>query len=104
MQASHQTSFPIEPIRRGSGSEPVWGGAKCRARDRIWSNDEAWSVPLGARRCVGELFLERRRTRIPAVYEVGGKQYIVFCAAAQVGLTPATQERIRGAYVAFTLP
>ena len=41
---------------------------------------------------------------IPAIYEIEGKQYIVFCAAAQVGLTPATQERIRGAYVAFALP
>ncbi len=41
---------------------------------------------------------------IPAVYEVAGKQYIVFCASAQVGLTPSTQETIRGAYVAFALP
>jgi quinoprotein glucose dehydrogenase len=41
---------------------------------------------------------------MPAVYEIGGKQYIVFCAAAQVGLTPATQVPIRGAYVAFALP
>jgi quinoprotein glucose dehydrogenase len=41
---------------------------------------------------------------IPAVYELHGRQYIVFCAAAQVGLTPATQERIKGAYVAFALP
>jgi quinoprotein glucose dehydrogenase len=41
---------------------------------------------------------------IPAVYEIGGKQYIVFCAAAQVGLTPATQVPIRGAYVALALP
>jgi quinoprotein glucose dehydrogenase len=41
---------------------------------------------------------------IPAVYESGGKQYIVFCAAAQVGLTAATQVPIRGAYVAFALP
>jgi quinoprotein glucose dehydrogenase len=41
---------------------------------------------------------------IPAVYEIGGKQYIVFCAAAQVGLIPATQGPIRGAYVAFALP
>jgi len=40
---------------------------------------------------------------MPAVYEVGGRQYIVFCASAQVGLTPATQETIRGAYVAFAL-
>jgi glucose dehydrogenase len=41
---------------------------------------------------------------MPAVYEVAGRQYIVFCAAAQVGLTPKTQEPIRGAYVAFALP
>ena len=41
---------------------------------------------------------------IPAVYEVDGRQYVVFCAAAQVGLTPATQTPIRGAYVAFALP
>ena len=41
---------------------------------------------------------------IPAVYEINGKQYIVWCAAAQVGLTPATQEKIAGAYVAFALP
>ena len=41
---------------------------------------------------------------IPAVYEIGGRQFIVFCAAAQVGLTPATQVKIPGAYVAFALP
>lgn len=41
---------------------------------------------------------------IPAVYEVGGKQYIVFCAAAQVGLTASTQTQIKGSYVAFALP
>jgi len=41
---------------------------------------------------------------MPAVYELGGRQYVVFCAAAQVGLTPATQTKISGAYVAFALP
>jgi Glucose dehydrogenase len=41
---------------------------------------------------------------MPAIYEVGGRQYIVFCASAQVGLTPATQVKINGAYVAFALP
>ncbi len=41
---------------------------------------------------------------IPAVYEVGGRQFIVFCASAQVGLIPATQVKIRGQYVAFALP
>jgi quinoprotein glucose dehydrogenase len=41
---------------------------------------------------------------MPAVYEISGRQYVVFCAAGQVGLTPATQAPIRGAYVAFALP
>jgi len=41
---------------------------------------------------------------IPAVYEIGGREFIVFCASAQVGLTPATQGAIAGAYVAFALP
>jgi quinoprotein glucose dehydrogenase len=41
---------------------------------------------------------------IPAVYQIGGRQFIVFCASAQAGLTPATQRRISGAYVAFALP
>jgi quinoprotein glucose dehydrogenase len=41
---------------------------------------------------------------MPAVYEVDGRQYVVFCASAQVGLTPGTQVKIRGAYVAFALP
>jgi quinoprotein glucose dehydrogenase len=41
---------------------------------------------------------------IPAVYQLAGRQYIVFCAAAQVGLTPATSVPVNGAYVAFALP
>jgi quinoprotein glucose dehydrogenase len=40
---------------------------------------------------------------MPAVYEIGGREFIVFCASAQVGLTPATQGKIAGAYVAFAL-
>ncbi len=41
---------------------------------------------------------------IPAIYQVNGRQYVVFCAAAQVGLTPNTQKKIQGSYVAFALP
>jgi quinoprotein glucose dehydrogenase len=41
---------------------------------------------------------------MPAVYEVNGRQYILFCASAQVGLTRETEEPIQGAYVAFALP
>jgi hypothetical protein len=41
---------------------------------------------------------------IPAVHEVGGRQYVVFCAAAQTRSTPtATLSKFRGAYVAFAL-
>jgi len=41
---------------------------------------------------------------IPAVYEVNGREYVVFCASAQAGLTNASQEKIAGAYIAFALP
>ena len=41
---------------------------------------------------------------IPAVYAVGGRRYVLFCAAGQVGLTPDTEVTIDGAYVAFALP
>ena len=48
---------------------------------------------------------------MPAVYEVQGREYVVFCAAAQattythsVPGHPASQAPIPGAYVAFALP
>jgi quinoprotein glucose dehydrogenase len=48
---------------------------------------------------------------MPAIYQVAGKQYVVFCAAARsttrthaVPGHPASQEPIHGAYVAFALP
>jgi quinoprotein glucose dehydrogenase len=43
---------------------------------------------------------------MPAVYEVQGREYVVFCAAAQPATSthPATQAPIPGAYVAFSLP
>jgi quinoprotein glucose dehydrogenase len=40
---------------------------------------------------------------IPAVYEVNGRQYIVFCASAQAILTRTT-DKVSGSYVAFALP
>jgi quinoprotein glucose dehydrogenase len=55
-------------------------------------------------RVLWEYQLEAALEGMPAVYEIAGRQYIVFCASAQVGLTAATQETIRGAYVAFALP
>src|SRR4051812_24277719 len=48
---------------------------------------------------------------MPAVYKIGGREYIVFCAAAQATTRthdvpghPALQTPISGAYVAFALP
>jgi quinoprotein glucose dehydrogenase len=48
---------------------------------------------------------------MPAIYEVNGRQYVVFCASARstvpVGMTPgqaSSPESIHGAYVAFSLP
>jgi quinoprotein glucose dehydrogenase len=48
---------------------------------------------------------------IPAVYEVNGKEYIVYCAAARATTHmhaapghPASSEPVAGAYVAFALP
>ena len=39
-----------------------------------------------------------------AVYEVGGRQFVVFCAAAQAGLTKEARKTVQGSYVAFALP
>ena len=42
---------------------------------------------------------------MPAVYEVQGREYVVFCAAAQAASsTRSTVAPIPGAYVAFALP
>jgi quinoprotein glucose dehydrogenase len=53
---------------------------------------------------VWEAEVEAALEGIPAVFEQNGRQFVVFCAAAQVGLTQATQARINGSYVAFALP
>jgi quinoprotein glucose dehydrogenase len=45
---------------------------------------------------------------IPAVYEEGGREFIVFCAAAQSAIVPAGGSAppvmSNGAYIAFALP
>jgi len=65
---------------------------KARALD-VENGRELWSHQLDAA-------LEG----MAAVYEVGGREFVVFCASAQAGVTKATQTKIRGAYVAFALP
>lgn len=62
------------------------------------------ALDAGTGNVLWEHELDAAMEGIPAMYEVKGKQYIVFCASAQVGITPATQVRINGAYVAFALP
>jgi quinoprotein glucose dehydrogenase len=41
---------------------------------------------------------------IPSVYEAGGREYLVVCAAAPEVSDAGLQGRIHGAYVAFALP
>lgn len=41
---------------------------------------------------------------IPSVYEAGGREYLVVCAASPEMNDTASQGRIHGAYVAFALP
>lgn len=41
---------------------------------------------------------------MPSVYEVGGREYLVVCAAAPEVNDPSAQKKIHGAYVAFALP
>jgi len=60
---------------------------------------------------IWETTLDAALEGMPAVYEVDGREYIVFCAAAQATTHthnlpghPALNEPIPGAYVAFALP
>ena len=62
----------------------------------------AFDVETG--KVLWEREVEEALEGIPAVYEIGGREFLVFCASAQVGLTPATQGAISGAYIAFALP
>lgn len=59
---------------------------------------------------VWEAVVQTALEGIPAVYEVGGREFVVFCAAAQptthtqsTPVHPAASGPINGAYVAFAL-
>jgi quinoprotein glucose dehydrogenase len=41
---------------------------------------------------------------VPAVYEVGGREYIVLCIAAGNGMMGGPSAQKAGAYVAYALP
>src|SRR5204863_518234 len=62
----------------------------------------AFDVETG--KILWETEVEAALEGMPAVYEIAGRQFITFCASAQVGLTASTQVKIRGAYVTFALP
>ncbi|HSU58066.1 MAG TPA: pyrroloquinoline quinone-dependent dehydrogenase [Bryobacteraceae bacterium] len=51
-----------------------------------------------------EAELDSAMEGIPAVYEIGGREYLVVCAAAQANLVKDPSAKIHGAYVAFALP
>ena len=60
---------------------------------------------------IWEVTLDAALEGMPAVYEVKGREYVVFCAAAQATTHthdlpghPASKAPIPGAYVAFALP
>ncbi len=56
---------------------------------------------------IWEMELSQGMEGIPAVYEVGGREFIVFCAAAQSEIVPAggvPHQLEGGAYVALALP
>ena len=87
-------------MRQPAASKPSAGGLLFTGtRDK---KVRAFDVDNG--KLLWETEVDAALEGIPSVYELDGREYIVFCAAAQVGLTPATQEKIRGAYVAFALP
>ncbi len=65
---------------------------------------KARAIDTDTGRVLWEHQLDAALEGMPAVYEVAGREYIVFCAAAQAGLTPRTKSPIHGAYVAFALP
>jgi quinoprotein glucose dehydrogenase len=56
----------------------------------------------------GKVLWERRLDTalqgMPSVYEAGGREYLVVCAAAPEVTDAAAQGRVDGAYVAFALP
>ena len=41
---------------------------------------------------------------MPAVYEIAGREFVVFCASAPAKVNNTDHAKIHGAYVAFALP
>jgi len=62
----------------------------------------AYDVETG--KVLWEKRLDTGMQGIPSVYQAGGREYLVVCAAAPEMSDTASQARIHGAYVAFALP
>lgn len=69
------------------------------------------ALDAGSGQVLWEYELQTALEGMPAVYEVAGREYVVFCAAAQATTHthdlpghPASHGAIPGAYVAFALP
>jgi quinoprotein glucose dehydrogenase len=69
------------------------------------------AIDSGTGKVLWEVEVDAALEGMPAIYEVQGREYVVFCAAAQattythsVPGHPASQAPIPGAYVAFALP
>ena len=62
----------------------------------------AYDVETG--KVLWEKRLDAGMQGIPSVYQAGGREYLVVCAAAPEMSDTASQGRIHGAYVAFALP
>ncbi len=62
------------------------------------------AIDVDTGRVLWEHQLDAALEGMPAVYEVDGREYVVFCAAAGSVPNPRPEEKIKGAYVAFALP
>jgi quinoprotein glucose dehydrogenase len=58
----------------------------------------------GSGKLLWEKQLDTALEGIPAVYEVNGREYVVFCAAALPDIHAASHPPVHGKYVAFALP
>ncbi len=95
------------PGMKGTGSHYPKVGPVVTAGGLIFAGTRdgtARALDVETGRELWEHHLDAGLEGMAAVYEIAGRQFVVFCASAQAGLTKATQTKINGAYVAFALP
>jgi quinoprotein glucose dehydrogenase len=104
---SWKTPLGDTPGHKGTGVEYPKIGPVATATGLIFTgarDKKVRALDAATGKVVWETEVPTAMEGIPAVYEIGGRQFIVFCAAAQAGLNRATEEKIEGAYIAFALP